>query len=135
MVLCRFELVLYLDIAAISNQIKYYLTTNRGSFLEMQCGFYRYALLADLIWFVVETGFTKNSRKAGTRLFGESLWKIITFLWLVKYFSKFVFIDRRSWNSEWPGQNCAMHWYFSRLASYTKYFDLLIKMSWKSNIS
>ena len=35
---------LYLDTTAISNQIKYYLTTNGGNFLEMQYGFYRYAL-------------------------------------------------------------------------------------------
>ena len=36
----------------------------------MQYGFYRYALLADL---VVERVFTKNSRQAGTCLFGASL--------------------------------------------------------------
>ena len=48
-VLDSFNLVLYIDTTAISNQIKYYLTTNRGNFLEMQCGFYRYALLADLL--------------------------------------------------------------------------------------
>ena len=40
--------------------------TNRGNFLEMQYGFYRYALLADLLWLVVERVFTKNPRKAGT---------------------------------------------------------------------
>ena len=33
-----------LHTAAISNQMKYYLTINRGTFLEMQYGFYRYAL-------------------------------------------------------------------------------------------
>ena len=68
-----FKLVLYLDTTAISNQIKYYLTTNRGNFLEIQYGFYRYALLADLLLLIVERGFTKNSRKAGTCLFGASL--------------------------------------------------------------
>ena len=40
--MCSLKLVLYLDITAISKQIKYYLTTNRGNFLEMQYGFYRY---------------------------------------------------------------------------------------------
>ena len=32
----------------------------------MQYGFYRYALLADLLWLAVERTFTKNSRKAVT---------------------------------------------------------------------
>ena len=64
--LYSFKLVLYLDTTAISNQIKYYLTTNRGNFLEMHNGFYRYALLADLLWLVVERAFTKNSKKART---------------------------------------------------------------------
>ena len=64
---------LYFDTTANSNQIKCYLTTNTGSFLDMQFGFYRYALLADLLWLVVEKVFTKNSRKVGTRLFGASL--------------------------------------------------------------
>ena len=32
------------DATAISNQIKYYLTANRGNFLEMHYGFYWYAL-------------------------------------------------------------------------------------------
>ena len=53
--------------------------------------------------FVVERAFTKNSRKAGTWPFGASLWKIIKALWLVKYSSKFIFTDSRSWNSECPG--------------------------------
>ena len=43
----------------------------------MQHGSYRYALLADLLWLVVERAFTKNSRKAGMWLFGVSLKKII----------------------------------------------------------
>ena len=38
-------LVLYLDTSAISNQIKYYFTTNRG----MQYGLFWHVLLADLI--------------------------------------------------------------------------------------
>ena len=71
--MCSLKLVLYLDITAISKQIKYYLTTNRGNFLEMQYGFYRYVLLADLLWLVVERAFTKNLRKAGRCLFGASL--------------------------------------------------------------
>ena len=37
-------MVLYLDTAAISNQIKYYLTADRSNFLEMHYGFYRYVL-------------------------------------------------------------------------------------------
>ena len=78
-------MLLYLDVSAISDPIKYYSTTNRGIFRDMQYGFYRYALLADLLWLVVERAFTKNSRKAGTCLFGASLWKIIKALWLVKY--------------------------------------------------
>ena len=32
-----------------------------------------YALLADLLWLVIDTAFTKNSRKAETRLFGAPL--------------------------------------------------------------
>ena len=97
------KLVLYLDATAISNQIKYYLTTNKRNLLEIQYGFYRCALLADLLWLFVERAFSKNSRKAGTWLFGASLWKISKILWLVKYSNKFVFSDRRSWNSECPG--------------------------------
>ena len=50
----------------------------------------------------------KNSRKAGKWLFGASLWKIIKALWLVKYSNKIVFIDRKSWNSEYPGLQYAM---------------------------
>ena len=65
-VLYSFKLVLYLDTTAISNQIKYHFTTNRGNFLKMLYGFYSYALLANLLWLVVERAFTKNSRKAGT---------------------------------------------------------------------
>ena len=64
--LYSFKLVLYLDTTAISNQIKYYLTANRGNFLKMQYGFYRYALLADLRWFVVERAFSENSTKTRT---------------------------------------------------------------------
>ena len=60
-VLYSFKLVLYFD----TTTIKYYLTTNRRIFLEMQYGFCRYALLADLLWLAVERVFTKNSRKAG----------------------------------------------------------------------
>ena len=101
-ILNSFNLVWYLDTTAINSQIKYYLTANRGNFPEMHYGFYRYALLADLLWLVVDRVFTKNSRKAGMWLFGASLWKIIKVLWPVKYSSKFVFIDRRSWNSECP---------------------------------
>ena len=62
-VLYSFKLVLYLDATAIGKQIKYYLTTNKVNFLEMQYGFYRHALLADLL---VERAFTNNSRKAET---------------------------------------------------------------------
>ena len=80
--------LMQLDTTAISNQIKYYLTTNRGNFLEMQYGFYRYVLLGDLLWLAVERAFTKNSRKTGTWLFGVLLWKIIKALWLIKYSSK-----------------------------------------------
>ena len=65
-VLFSFKLVLDLNTTATSNQIKNYLTTNRGNFLEMQYGWYRYVLLADLVWLVFERAFTKNSRKAGT---------------------------------------------------------------------
>ena len=56
-------MLLYLDVTAISNQIKYYLTTNRGIFLEMQYDFYRYALLADLLWLVVQRVFTYQEFK------------------------------------------------------------------------
>ena len=77
-------MVLYLDAAAISNQIKYYLTANWAIFLEMQFGFYTYVWLSNLLWVVVERAFTKNSRRAGRWLFGTSLWKIIKFLWLIK---------------------------------------------------
>ena len=43
---------MYLDTTTFSNQIKYYLTTNTANFLEMQYEFYKYPLLADLLWFV-----------------------------------------------------------------------------------
>ena len=66
LVLCNFKLVLYLDTTAVKNQIKYYLTTSRGNFLDIQYSFYRYALLTDLLWLVVEGAFTKNSRKSRT---------------------------------------------------------------------
>ena len=69
----QISIVLYIDTTAISNQIKYYLTTNRRNFLELQYGFYRYALLVDLLWLVVEKPITKNSGKARTGLFGGSL--------------------------------------------------------------
>ena len=95
-------ILIQLDTTAISNQIKYYLTKDSGNFLEMQYGFYKYALLADLLRLVAERAFTKNLTKAGTCLFGASLWKIIKVLWLVKCSSKFVFTDRRSWNSKCP---------------------------------
>ena len=97
------KLVLYLDRTAISCQINNYLTTNRGNFLKMQCGCYRYALLAVLLWLAVESALFKNSRKTETWLFGASLWKIIKALWLVKYSCKFAFNVRRSWNSEFLG--------------------------------
>ena len=44
----------YLDATVISNQIKYYLTKNRENFPEVQYVFYRYALLADLLWLIVK---------------------------------------------------------------------------------
>ena len=66
LVLYNFKLVLYLDTTDIKNQIKYYLTTSRGNFLDIQYSFYRYALLTDLLWLVVEGAFTKNSRKSRT---------------------------------------------------------------------
>ena len=53
-VLYSFKLVLHLDTTAISNQITYYLTANKGNFLEMQYGFCRYALLADLLCLLKE---------------------------------------------------------------------------------
>ena len=95
-------ILIQLDTTAISNQIKYYLTKDSGNFLEMQYGFYKYALLADLLWLVAQRAFTKNLTKARTCLFGASLWKIIKVLWLVKCLSKFVFTDRKSWNSKCP---------------------------------
>ena len=113
-VLYSFKLILYFDTTAISSQIKYYLTTNRRIFLEMQYGFCRYALLADLLWLAVERVFTKNSRKAGKWLFGASSWKIIEVLWLVKCLSKFVFLDKRSWKVN--VQSCGLHWYLRWLA-------------------
>ena len=44
LVLHIFKLVLYFNSFIISNQIKYCLAVNRGSFLQIQYGFYRYAL-------------------------------------------------------------------------------------------
>ena len=49
----------------------------------MQYGFYKYALLVNLLWFIVEKAFTKNLRKARAWLFGASMRKIIKALWLV----------------------------------------------------
>ena len=107
--LYSFKAVLYLDTAAISNQIKYYLTTNRWNFLEMQCGFYRYALLADLLWLAVERAFTKNSGKAATWLFEALLWKIIKLLWLVKYSSNLFLLTGEAGIVNVQG--CSMRWY------------------------
>ena len=87
--LYSFKLVLYLDTIANSNQIKCFLTTNSVNFLEIQYDFYRYALLADLLWLAVERVFTQSSRKAGTWLFLASLSTIIKTLWIVNYSSKF----------------------------------------------
>ena len=39
-----FKLVSYFDSVVISNQIKYCLATSRGTFLQVQYGFYRYNL-------------------------------------------------------------------------------------------
>ena len=108
-ILYSFKVVLYLDTAAISNQIKYYLTTNRGNFLEMQCDFYRYALLADLLWLVVEGAFTKNSGKAATWLFEALLWKIIKLLWLVKYSSNLFLLTGEA--GIMNVQGFSMRWY------------------------
>ena len=44
LVLNSFKWVLHLGTTAIGNHIKYYLTTNRGNFLEIQYGFYKCAL-------------------------------------------------------------------------------------------
>ena len=107
--LYSFKVVLYLDTAAISNQIKYYLTTIRWNFLEMQCGFYRYALLADLLWLAVERAFTKNSGKAATWLFEALLWKIIKLLWLVKYSNNLFLLTGEAGIVNVQG--CSMRWY------------------------
>ena len=148
-------ILIQIDTTAISNQIKYYLTKDSGSFLEMQYGFYKYALLADLLWLVAQRAFTKNLTKAGTCLFGASLWKSLKFCdWSSAQVSLFLLtgkagiVNVRGWG---------MHWYLSWLArlrtlkqSQTSspillkvwrnfkeslHFDLLIQMSWKSNIS
>ena len=68
----------------------------------MQYGFYRYALLADLLWLVVERAFTKNSRKARTYLFGASLRKIIKALWSRTQVSLFLLTGEAK-ISECPG--------------------------------
>ena len=57
LVLYSFKLVLYLDATAISNQIKYYLTTNRDIFLDIQYSFYENDL---------QRSFTKNIRNSRT---------------------------------------------------------------------
>ena len=57
LVLYSFKLVLYLDTTAISNQIKYYLTTNRDIFLDIQYSFYKNDL---------RRSFTKNIRNSRT---------------------------------------------------------------------
>ena len=101
-----------------------------------------YTLPTDVLWLVVERAFAKHSRKAGMRLFGTSLWKVIESLWLVKYSSKFVFIDGRSWNSECPGLWYALvfelaswldqvHWHRVRhhLQSFGKFAEISRKVS------
>ena len=65
-------------------RIKYYLTSNRGSFLQMQYGFYRYALQIHCGFFcVIGRTFTKNSGKLkrGTWLFRASWMKVIKISW------------------------------------------------------
>ena len=47
---------------------------------------------------------SKHLPRTREKLERDCLWKVIKASWLVKYSSKFVFIDRRrSWNSECPG--------------------------------
>ena len=89
-------MVLYLDTTAISNQVKYYLTANRGNFLEMLYGFHRYALLADLPWLVFDKAFTKNSRIARVELNCERSLK------LSEGEAGIVNVE-----------GCGMHWYLS----------------------
>ena len=95
---CHYTLIHLL----INNPIKYYSTTSRGIFLEMQYGFYSYASLTDFLWLAIERAFTKNSRKSGTWLCRASLRKIIKAFWLVKYSSNFGFVDWRNWKGECP---------------------------------
>ena len=65
LVLYIFKLVLSYYPITISNQIKYYLSTNRGNFLQIQYGFYSRTLQIHYQppWSVIERTSTKNSRK------------------------------------------------------------------------
>ena len=90
-------MVLNLGAAAISNQIKYYFTTNRGKFLEMQYGFYRYALLAVFYDFLMKEHLPRTQEKLDQDCLELHCERSL------KYASKFVFIDRRSRDCERPG--------------------------------
>ena len=57
LVLYIYKLLLYFNSTVINNQIKYYLTTNRGKFLQMQDDFYMCALQIHN-WPFVETACT-----------------------------------------------------------------------------
>ena len=104
LVLYSFKLVLYLDTTAISNQIKYYLTTNRDIFLDIQYSFYKNDL---------RRSFTKNIRNSRTWLFGALLWKIIKALRLSSIqVSLFLLIGGAGIVNV---QICGMHWYLNTI--------------------
>lgn len=83
----------------ISNQIRNYLTANSKDFLETRHGF-RYA---DLLWLVAERAFMSGLKKL------IKAWNVISWNIMVQgnqslgNVSKFIFINRRSWNSKCQG--------------------------------
>ena len=81
-----FKLVVYFSSIIIS-QIKYYLVINRGSFLQIQCYFYRHALeihchLLTYDGVLLKKYIPRTKGSYGTWLFRASWWKVIKDLFL-----------------------------------------------------
>ena len=109
-------MVLYLDPTAIINKIKCYLTTNGGNFLEIQCGFYRYALLTDLLWLVLLKEHLPRIQEKLQRDCFEHYFERSSKLcnWSSTQVRLFLLTGEAGIVNV---QDCGMHWYLSRILS------------------
>ena len=142
---------------AISNQIKCCLTTNRGNFPEIQYGFYRYALLADLIDLLLkehlrrtqeklERDFSQHHYERSLNLCDCSSTQVSLFLSTGK--AGIVNVQGRAMLciGIWVDQLARLSTLSQSQApspillkvcrnfKESQHFDLLIKMSWRSNV-